>query len=187
MFHSAGNSNEDGGASTSNAGSIIGGVLGGVILLLLLIIIAPCAVLCSIKCIWLYDKRKVAKFNSNINMTNNPSYDTNKQNINLTYDYAASNEFVHLQQDAIKLNYPSHGRIQNHEAIFNDKNNVTEPDHNVPIELNPSYSSKLRKISEDHSQSAEVDTINVTINPNEVMTGGIKLQDDPSYNEIKCT
>ena len=65
MCHSAGDNNEDGKASNSNAGSIIGGVLGGVILLLLLIIIALCIVLCSIK--WLHDKRKVAKFNSDTN------------------------------------------------------------------------------------------------------------------------
>ena len=159
MCHSAGDNNEDGKASKSNVGSIIGGVLGGVILLLLLIIIALCVVLCSIK--WLHDKRKAAKFNSDINMTNNPSYDTNKQNIKqkyLTYDYAAPNEFIHLQQDIIKLDInPSYAKIQNHEAIFNDSNNVTEPDHDVPIELNPSYSSKLRKTSEDHDKYVEID------------------------------
>ena len=220
MCHSAGDNNEDGKASKSNAGSIIGGVLGGVTLLL--IIIALCVVLCSIK--WLRDKRKVAKFNSDINMTNNPSYDTNKQNIKqkyLTYGYATPNEFFDLQQDTVKLDInPSYGRIQNHEAIFNDSKNVTEPDHDVPIELNPSYSSRLRKTSEDHdkyveidldhshsaegasyievtgpttkekNQVAAVDTVNVTIDPNPsygVMTGGIKPQNNPSYNEIKFT
>ena len=94
-------------------------------------------------------------------MTNNPSYDTNKQNINqkyLTYDYATPNEFIHLQQDIIKLDInPSYGRIQNHEAVFNDSNNITESDHDVPIELNPSYSSKLKKTSEDHDKYVEID------------------------------
>ena len=133
-----------------------------------------------------------------------------------------SDKCVYLQdnkQDTKKLDTnPSYGRIQECETSFYDSVNAARPEHDVAIELNPSYNSNLMKTSDDHdgyikdySHSAKgadivyleivgpntkeespavlaANIVNVTIDPNpsyESMSGGVKLEDNPSYSKIK--
>ena len=191
----------------------------------LVIIFVLCIVVCSMR--WSHSKRKVTKSGSDINMTADPSYDINKENIKQeyqSYDNVIPDKFVHLQdnkQDTIKLDTnPSYGRIRECETSFYDSVNAARPEHDVAIELNPSYSSNLTKTSDDHdgyvksdqdyshsakgadivyleqvgpntkeeSPAVAADIVNVTIDPNptcESMSGGVKLEDNPSYNKIQ--
>ena len=199
------NSNDD----TNELGPVIGGVVSVAVLLVIIFVLF--IAVCSVKQ-WLHNK--VTKSGSDINMTSNPSYDINKGNNKQeyqTYDYVTPDELVHFQnskQVTIKMDTnPSYGRIQQHETSFYDS--ATRPEHDGAI---PSYSSNLTKTSDDHdgcvksgaketdlayleiigaeSLAVAADSVNVTIDPNpsyESMSGGVKLEDNPSYNKIKLT
>ena len=115
---------------------------------------------------WFHYKKEVADLKSscNVDLTPNPSYDTNQQRIKQEYstrEYATPNEFFDLQLDTIKWDTnPSYKRNQEHETTDSNNengNNEAGPEHEVPIQLNPSYNSKLTKKSEDHHDYVEVD------------------------------
>ena len=207
--------------NSNDLGPIIGGAVS--VTVLLIIIFVLCIVVCSVRQ-WLHSKRKITKSGSDINMTSNPSYDIkkgNKKQEYQTYDYVTPDELVHFpnnKQDTVKLDTNlSYGRIQEHETSFYDS--VTRPEHDVAIQLNPSYTNNLTKTSDnvsdeyvksdqDYSHSARetevayleligaeglavaADSANVTINPNpsyESISGGVKLEDNPSYNKLRLT
>ena len=163
-YFSTGDNNEGGGTSNleSDTPYVIGGILGGVVLFFTIIFVF-CIVLCSMR--WFYNKKEVAKLKSscNVNITPNPSYDTNKRSVKQeyqTHEYETPNEFIHLQLDTINCKLdsnPSHKKIQEHKTIFDDSNNEAGPEHDVPVQLNSSCKSKPTKISEDHDGYVEVD------------------------------
>ena len=156
------------------------------------------------------------ELNSDMKMSTNPSYSITRQNREKEdqYNCALHNKFL-LQndvQDNIKMDCnPSYGRVQGCNAY-----DVTEPDYDAAIQPNPSYSSISKekgygyvesnlqsiqrsgclKINGPSTKEEESvydndtdDTDNVEINPNpsyDLVSGGVKLEDNPSYNKIIC-
>ena len=93
------------------------------------------------------------ELNSNIKISNNPSYSITKQNKEKEdqYDYVLHNKFSFQNdvQDTIKVDSnPSYGRVQSCNAY-----DVTEPEYDAAIQSNPSYSS----ISKDTTRMSEDD------------------------------
>ena len=132
-----------------------------------------------------------------------------------SYDYVTPDKFFHLQDNKLKLDTNlSYGRIQECEASFYDSVNAARQEHDVAIEPNPCNLMKISgyvKSDQDYSHSTKgadivyleivgpntkeespavlaANIVNVTIDPNpsyESMSGGVKLEDNPSYNKIK--
>ena len=170
---------------------------------------------------YLFSNKEIA---SDITMTSNPSYTTNKQTEKQEYQYdcvTCSEDFRSLsQEDTIKLDAnPSYGKVEENETLFYDYANAPLPRCDIVMQLNPSYSKSsepARNLPEDqdgyvktnqcYSRDIEgtdylelidqeekllygsTDGNNkVKINSNESVSGGIKLEDDPSYSKIKFT
>ena len=93
-------------------------------------------------------------------MATNPSYNQTKKE-ETQYDYIERDKILQcLPQDDKKDNIkwdtnPSHGSIREAETTFND--NTTQPGCNDTIQVNPSYYSNSREISEDQDGYVKAD------------------------------
>ena len=214
------------GTSGPDTSPVIGGAVGGAILLL--IISALCIVVCWItwshkKKLYKFSNRELAELGSDVIMATNSPYYNNNENRKeeAQYDYIKCDKILQRlpqdEEDTIKWDpNPSYGKVGETETTFYGSDNAG---CNVTIQINPSYNSNSREISEDqdgyvkadqyHSQSREVanyleitvpttndeslavstgDIDNVNTNPNpsyDSVPGGVKLEDNPSYNKIK--
>ena len=109
-----------------------------------------------------FDNKIVIEMNSDVKMSDNPSYSTIIQNWKQEdqYDYVVHDKFS-LQdttKDTIKMDSnPSYGRVQGGSTIAY----VTKPDDDINIQTNPSYNSILKesiKMTEDEDEHGYVET-----------------------------
>ena len=106
-----------------------------------------------------FDNKMV--MSSAVNMTTNPSYNITKQNRKQEdqYDNVLQNKFSLQEEDTVKIDSnSSYGAIQSYNTA---DYNVTEPDHDVTIQTNPSYNSVFKNtktMSEDEYQVSYVET-----------------------------
>ena len=164
-----------------------------------------------------FDNKMVTELNSDVKMSDNPSYSTVTQNRKQEdqYDYVLHNKFS-LQdntQDTIKMDSnPSYGRVQGCNTVGYD---ATEPD--ITIQTNPSYAIKETKKEDQHGYvettlhstlaagylkvigskeeesvydvaTDDIDNVKISPNPSyDSVSRGGKLEDNPSYNKIKHT
>ena len=119
------------------------------------------------------------------------------------------NKFSYLDnsQDNIKMDSnPSYGPVQSCNTVTDGANTHPNCNVTVTIQTNPSYNSISKKVSKDEDQSGYVEaqanffntdkmdylkltvTGNVKTNPNQsydLVSGGVILEDNPSYNKVK--
>ena len=100
------------------------------------------------------DDRMVTKTSLDVNMTTNPSYSitTQKQKQEDQYEYILPNNSFDNQQNIIKMDAnSSHRRAEGaHDA--------TEPEYDIVIQDNPSYSSVLKDIKAPEDESKHIHT-----------------------------
>ena len=147
--------------------AVIGGAVGGAILLLIIFVF--CIVVCSVN--WSHKKKsykfsdkQLTELGSDIIIGTNPSSDISNQNRKqeTQYDYIECDKISQcIPQDDKKgnikwnTNNPSYGGVQEAETAFYD--NTTQPGCNVTIQVNPSYYSHSREISEDQDGYVKTD------------------------------
>ena len=108
-----------------------------------------------------FDKKMITELSSNINMTANPSYNITKHNIEQEdqYDNVLQHKSSLQEEGTIKMHTnPSYGRVQAYNITDYD---VTEPDHDVTVQTNPSYDSVMKNtktMSEDEDENGYVET-----------------------------
>ena len=116
-----------------------------------------------------FDNKMVIELNSDVKMSDNPSYSTVTQNRKQEdqYDYVLHHKFSLLDntKDAIKMDSnPSFGRVQSCNTVGYD---ATDPDYDVTIQTNPSYNAILKETTKDEDQHGYVET-----NSNSIQAAG---------------
>ena len=150
-------------STDSNSGGestipIIAGSLGGAaffIIIFLMLIVILCAKQSHKKRSHSFDNKMVIELNSDVKMSDNPSYSTVTQNRKQEdqYDYVLHHKFSLLDntKDAIRMDSnPSYGRVQSCNTVGYD---ATDPDDDVTIQTSrPAYNTILKETTKDDTE-----------------------------------
>ena len=198
-------------SSDSNSGGestipIIAGSLGGAaffIIIFLMFIVILCVKQSHKKRSHSFDNKMVIELNSDVKMSNNPSYSIVTQNRKQEdqYDYVLHNKFSLLDntKDTIKMDSnPSYGRVEGCNTVGHD---ATDPDYDVTIQTNPSYNTILKETTKDDSEDQygyvetnlhstqtagylKRSTTKEEESVYDVATDDIKINPNPSYESV---
>ena len=195
-----------------NVGAVIGGAVGGAVLSVIICVF--CIVLFWMRRSYInvFNNREATTLDSDIKMTSNPSYDIIKHTIKdeIVYDhelfksskanpsYGVIQEYNRLGNnsdnaatrsgcnDAIQPNPSYNANSQSSREIYEDQDGYVKTDLNDAkgahyLEI---FAPTTQEENPTVNDAAATDAVSMTNPSYNLMSGGVILEDNPSYNKI---